>query len=80
VLVMLILGGMGSLRGAVIGAALFVLLKEVFQSEALFGSFAKHWQLALGVAIITLVAALPRGVTGIGRMWRQRAARLTRAG
>ena len=38
VLLMVILGGIGSLRGAVLGAFAFVLLKELFQSEALFGA------------------------------------------
>ena len=33
VLLMLILGGIGSLRGAVIGAFAFTLLKELFQSR-----------------------------------------------
>jgi branched-chain amino acid transport system permease protein len=62
---MLILGGLGSLRGAVVGAFVFVLLKEVFQSEALFGAFARHWQLPLGLAIIACVALMPNGVTGL---------------
>ena len=50
VLMMVILGGIGRLRGAVIGAFAFALLQELFQSEAVFGGFAKHWQLALGLA------------------------------
>ena len=40
VLLMLILGGIGSLRGAVLGAFAFALLKELFQSEALVGPLA----------------------------------------
>ncbi len=46
---MVILGGLGSLRGAVVGAAAFVLLKEVYASEALLGPLAGHWPLALGL-------------------------------
>jgi branched-chain amino acid transport system permease protein len=65
VLLMLILGGIGTLRGAVLGAFLFVVLKELFQSEALFGSFAKHWQLPLGLTIIACVALMPNGITGL---------------
>ena len=65
VLLMLILGGIGTLRGAVIGAFLFVVLKELFQSEALFGSFARHWQLPLGLTIIGCVALMPNGMTGL---------------
>ena len=65
VLLMLILGGIGSLRGAVIGAAAFTLLKELFQSEALLGALASHWQLTLGLAIIAFVAWLPKGLIGL---------------
>ena len=65
VLLMLILGGIGTLRGAVIGAFLFVVLKELFQSEALFGNFARHWQLPLGLTIIGCVALMPNGITGL---------------
>ncbi len=70
VLLMLIFGGIGSLRGAVIGAVAFTLLKELFQSEALLGSLASHWQLTLGLAIIAFVAALPRGLIGLGARLR----------
>ena len=70
VLLMLILGGIGSLRGAVVGAIAFTLLKELFQSEALLGPLASHWQLTLGLAIIAFVAALPRGLIGLGERWR----------
>ncbi|HEX4235113.1 MAG TPA: branched-chain amino acid ABC transporter permease [Caldimonas sp.] len=70
VLLMLIFGGIGSLRGAVLGAVVFTLLKELFQSEALFGPIAQHWQLTLGLAIIAFVAALPRGLIGLGARLR----------
>jgi len=66
VLLMLIFGGIGSLRGAVLGATCFTLLKELFQSEALLGPLASHWQLTLGLTIIAFVAALPRGLIGLG--------------
>ena len=70
VLLMLILGGIGSLRGAVVGAVAFTLLKELFQSEALLGPLASHWQLTLGLTIIAFVAALPRGLIGLGERLR----------
>jgi branched-chain amino acid transport system permease protein len=47
VLIMIILGGIGHLRGALIGAFAFALLQEFFKSEAIFGAFAKHWHLGL---------------------------------
>ena len=74
VLLMIILGGIGSLRGAVVGAFAFTLLKELAQSEALFGTFAKHWQLTLGIVIIVCVAAMPNGLVGIASATKRRIA------
>jgi branched-chain amino acid transport system permease protein len=65
VLIIIILGGLGHLRGALMGAFAFALLKEFFRSEAIFGEFAKHWHLGLGLTIIASVALLPRGLVGI---------------
>jgi len=65
VLLMLILGGIGSLRGAVIGAIAFTLLKELFQLESLLGPLAVHWQMTLGFTIIGFVALLPKGLIGL---------------
>jgi len=65
VLLMVILGGIGSLRGAVIGAIAFTLLKELYQSDALLGPVAAHWQLTLGLTIIGFVALLPKGLIGL---------------
>mgnify|MGYP000152586681 CR=1 FL=1 len=65
VLIMIILGGIGHLRGALIGAFAFALLQELFKSEAIFGTFAKHWHLGLGLAIIASVVFLPDGLVGL---------------
>ena len=75
VLIMIILGGLGHLRGAVIGAFAFALLQEFFKSEAVFGAFARHWQLGLGLTIIASVALLPRGLVGLPGQWREQQAR-----
>jgi branched-chain amino acid transport system permease protein len=72
VLVMIILGGIGHLRGALIGAFAFALLQELFKSEAVFGAFAKHWHLGLGLTIIASVALLPRGMVGLPGQFRDR--------
>ncbi|HET9208395.1 MAG TPA: branched-chain amino acid ABC transporter permease [Burkholderiaceae bacterium] len=74
VLIMIILGGLGHLRGAVIGAFAFALLQEFFKSEAVFGSFAKHWLLGMGLAIIVCVALLPRGLIGVADWLKARRA------
>jgi len=67
VLLMVILGGMGHLRGAVLGAIALTLLKEFFQTEAWLGPVAAHWQLTYGLTVIAFVALLPRGLIGTGR-------------
>jgi len=67
VLLMVILGGSQHLRGAVLGAAAFTLLKELLTSHAVIGALADYWQLTLGLAIIALVALLPKGLIGLGQ-------------
>lgn len=76
VLLMIILGGLGSLRGAVVGTVGFTLLKEFFQTPDLVGNLlADHWQLTLGIAIILLVAFVPKGLIGLEqRLLRRRGA------
>lgn len=61
VLLMLILGGMGSLHGAALGAASFVLLQEVFQL------LTERWQLAFGLSIIAIVLFAPGGLSAAAR-------------
>ncbi|MBI3093381.1 MAG: branched-chain amino acid ABC transporter permease [Rhodocyclales bacterium] len=65
VLMMVILGGMGTLHGAVIGAFAFVLLQEVLSNQAWFGIAAKHWQLAMGMLIMLVALYLPQGLAGL---------------
>ena len=72
VLLMLILGGLGHLRGAVIGAVVFTLLKELYSSQGWVGPLADHWQLTLGVTIIVFVALLPKGLMGLPAQLRRR--------
>ena len=64
VLLMVILGGIGHLRGAVLGAVALTLLKEFFQTEAWLGPLAAHWQMTFGFTVIAFVALLPRGLVG----------------
>ena len=67
VLMMVILGGMGTLHGAVIGAFAFVLLQEVLSNQAWFGASAKHWQLAMGLFIMLVALYLPQGLAGLAK-------------
>jgi branched-chain amino acid transport system permease protein len=56
VLLMVILGGMGSLLGATMGAVAFVGMQEVFSD------LTRHWQLVMGVVIVLAVLTLPGGI------------------
>jgi branched-chain amino acid transport system permease protein len=74
VLMMVILGGMGTLYGPILGAFALVLLQD-FLAET-----TKHWLLPMGLIIILAVLALPDGLSGAGKQlgaWRRR---LTRRG
>jgi branched-chain amino acid transport system permease protein len=64
VLMMIILGGMGRLHGAVLGAFAYVFLQEVFSAPAFLGVYAKHWQLAMGTLLVVIVMVLPHGIGG----------------
>ncbi len=72
VLMMVILGGMGSLHGAALGAFVFILLQEMLSNQSWFGPIAKHWQLAMGVFIIAVALLLPHGLVGLGSTLRNR--------
>ncbi|MCC6609306.1 MAG: branched-chain amino acid ABC transporter permease [Burkholderiales bacterium] len=58
-LMMLILGGMGTLVGPVIGAAAMMVLELVFQG------ISEHWLLLMGGFIVLVVLVLPHGLIGI---------------
>jgi branched-chain amino acid transport system permease protein len=65
VLMMVILGGMGRLHGAVLGAFAYTVLQELLSAPLLLGAYAKHWQLAMGSLIVLIVLAFPHGLAGI---------------
>jgi len=58
-LMMLILGGAGTLVGAVVGTFAYVLLQEWFSG------LTKHWQLLMGAFIIAAVLLLPQGLASL---------------
>ena len=62
VLMMVILGGMGSLVGPIIGAFAMMLLELGLQS------LTKHWQLPMGLAIVLVALVLPRGLVGLASL------------
>jgi branched-chain amino acid transport system permease protein len=68
VLIMAVLGGVGTLRGPALGAAAFILLREVVSS------YTEHWMLVLGLAFVAVVLVSPDGLLGV---WRRVARRLS---
>ena len=65
VLMMVILGGMGKLHGAVLGAFGYTVLQEILSAPVLLGPYAKHWQLLMGSLIVLIVLVLPGGLAGL---------------
>jgi branched-chain amino acid transport system permease protein len=59
-LVMLVLGGAGSLYGALIGTVAFMSFEHVVSSANPF-----HWLIVVGALLIALVIALPEGLQGL---------------
>jgi branched-chain amino acid transport system permease protein len=57
VLIMLVLGGAGSLNGAILGAALFVAISDRAAAVSPF-----HWLFALGIGLILVVRYAPSGL------------------
>ncbi len=59
VLIMVLIGGVGTLWGPVIGAAFVVIL------ETLISSYTENWMMIIGAAFILFVIFAPNGIVGI---------------
>ena len=57
-LLMVIIGGTGTLGGAVLGAAAFILL------QSLLSTYTERWMLVLGVTFVLFVLFAPGGIVG----------------
>ena len=93
ILLIVVIGGMGTMYGAVIGAVLFVLAQNYLQDLLKLGAAAldgvpvlppsvspDRWLLWLGVLFVLSVYHFPAGVVGRLRAWRARAATAEGAG
>lgn len=68
-LVMVLLGGLGTIFGPVIGAVLYLALEEL-----VWRNFLTVHAAVLGALIVALVLFLPNGVGAMFRQWRKRPA------
>jgi branched-chain amino acid transport system permease protein len=68
-IMMVILGGMGNVAGALIGAFGFELFLHFFKDLPKVGEFdlGKHWQLWMGSLIVLVVVIAPQGLMGLLR-------------
>jgi branched-chain amino acid transport system permease protein len=62
-MIMVILGGVGSLYGSIVGPLLILSLEEVLSS------YTEHWQLPIGLLLLGVVLFAPNGVV---RLYRRR--------
>lgn len=60
-MIMVVFGGVGTLRGPAVGAVLYILLREVVSS------YTEHWMLVLGVVFVGFVLVAPDGLAGLAR-------------
>lgn len=65
-MIMVILGGVGTLAGPFIGAAVFIVL------ESLLASWTENWQLALGLFLLVVVLYTRGGIHALIRLGRRR--------
>ncbi len=65
ILVVVILGGMATIYGPIIGAAALVLLEDFLPD------LTEHWKILLGVIIVFIVLFLPNGISSLsGKIFR----------
>jgi branched-chain amino acid transport system permease protein len=58
-MIMVILGGVGTLYGGLLGAIALLVLEEVFSAYTI------HWQLGVGAILLAIVLFAPRGLAGL---------------
>lgn len=58
-MIMVILGGAGSLLGGVFGAAVYLILEEVLSAYTI------HWQFGLGAVLLAVVLFARKGLAGL---------------
>jgi branched-chain amino acid transport system permease protein len=63
-IMMVVLGGAGTLFGPILGALSFSVLEEILKTEGFVGPIASYWSMALGFILIAAVLGAPRGIAG----------------
>jgi len=63
-MIMVILGGVGRFWGGPVGAAVLLVLEELFSGTPILGPYSLHWQLPVGLILLAAVLWAPRGIAG----------------
>ena len=65
-IMMVVLGGVGTLWGSILGAVVYSLAEEVLKSAHWVGPVvAEHWPIAMGCLLIAAVLGAPKGLAGL---------------
>ncbi len=73
IMIMVIMGGMGTVFGPVFGAIAFLSLEEILADDALLGK--DYWQMVFGPMLVLLVVFFKRGMFGsMPNSWRRKRA------
>jgi ABC-type branched-subunit amino acid transport system permease subunit len=65
-IVMVLLGGLQTISGPIVGGPLFTLLQDTLIRQV------SYWRAALGIVILVIVLVFPQGVVGSLADWRRR--------
>ena len=72
-IMMVVLGGAGTLFGPILGAFAYASLEELLKTASIVGPFvAEHWRLGTGATLIVAVLMSPDGLAGLLKWKRPR--------
>jgi branched-chain amino acid transport system permease protein len=58
-MVMVLIGGLGTLFGPIVGSAIFILLEDIL------GMYTEHWMVYMGPLLVLIVLFAPQGLFGL---------------
>ncbi len=68
-IMIVILGGVGTLFGPILGAFAYAGVEEVLKDASLVGPLAEHWLIPMGLFVIAVVLLTPNGIAGLLLQW-----------
>jgi branched-chain amino acid transport system permease protein len=69
ILMMVIIGGVGTLVGPMVGAVVFIMVEEILSS------YTENWMIFVGIIFVLMVLFIPNGIVGfVLDKWGQRSA------